>query len=84
MRMSYDVTTAYSQGVNEANLAVERLAELGLTNPDKSGSVVYYDIEHYGTLPVECRQCLYEWLGVTITGSEIWQVYTVPRSVVQA
>jgi hypothetical protein len=28
---------------------VERLAELGLTKPDKTGSVVYYDIEHYGT-----------------------------------
>jgi hypothetical protein len=35
--------------VNEANLAVERLAELGLTGPAKTGSVIYYDIEHYGT-----------------------------------
>ena len=33
--MSSDVTTAYQQGVNEANLAVERFAELGLTKPDK-------------------------------------------------
>ncbi|HJR80937.1 MAG TPA: glycoside hydrolase domain-containing protein [Anaerolineales bacterium] len=48
-RFSNDVTTAYNQGVNEANLAVERLAELGLTKPDKTGSVVYYDMEHYGT-----------------------------------
>jgi photosystem II stability/assembly factor-like uncharacterized protein len=57
MRMSYDVTTAYNQGVNEANLAVERLAELGLTHPDKSGSVVYYDIEHYGTVST-CRDAV--------------------------
>jgi len=48
-RFSSDVTTAYNQGINEANLAVERLAELGLTNPDKTGSVVYYDMEQYGT-----------------------------------
>ena len=48
-RMSSDVTVAFGQGVSEANLAVERLAVLGLTDPDKTGSVVYYDIEHYGT-----------------------------------
>ncbi|HZJ22733.1 MAG TPA: glycoside hydrolase domain-containing protein [Anaerolineales bacterium] len=53
-RMSSDVATAYQQGVNEANLAVERLAELGLTGPLKTGSVVYYDIENYGT-NTSCR-----------------------------
>jgi Rv2525c-like, glycoside hydrolase-like domain len=52
--MSSDVTTAYVQGVNAANLAVESLAALGLTNPDKTGSVVYYDIENYGT-ETACR-----------------------------
>jgi glucose/arabinose dehydrogenase/photosystem II stability/assembly factor-like uncharacterized protein len=48
-RMSSDAATAYTQGVNEANLAVEKLAELGLTYADKTGSVAYYDIEYYGT-----------------------------------
>jgi photosystem II stability/assembly factor-like uncharacterized protein len=48
-RMSSDVTIAFGQGVSEADLAVDRLAALGLTDPDKTGSVVYYDIEHYGT-----------------------------------
>jgi hypothetical protein len=48
-RMSSDPTVAYDQGVAEADLAVERLAELGLTYPDTTGSVVYYDIEYYGT-----------------------------------
>jgi hypothetical protein len=52
--MSSDVTAAYAQGVSEANLAVERLAGLGLTNPDKTGSVIYYDIEAYGT-DTACR-----------------------------
>jgi photosystem II stability/assembly factor-like uncharacterized protein len=53
-RMSSDAITAYEQGVSEANLAVESLAALGLTNPDKTGSVVYYDIEYYGTDTI-CR-----------------------------
>jgi glycoside hydrolase-like protein len=56
-RMSSDVTVAYTQGVSEANLAVERLAELGLTDLDKSGSVIYYDIEHYGT-NAACRSAV--------------------------
>jgi photosystem II stability/assembly factor-like uncharacterized protein len=53
-RMSSDVIEAYAQGVSEANLAVERLAALGLTDPDMTGSVIYYDIEAYGT-DAACR-----------------------------
>jgi glucose/arabinose dehydrogenase/photosystem II stability/assembly factor-like uncharacterized protein len=56
-RMSSDPVTAYNQGVNEANLAVDRLDELGLTYPDKTGSVVYYDIEYYGT-NAACRDAV--------------------------
>ncbi|MBI4761640.1 MAG: PQQ-dependent sugar dehydrogenase, partial [Chloroflexi bacterium] len=56
-RMSSDPTTAFNEGVNEANLAVERLAELGLTYPNKTGSVVYYDIEYYGT-NTACRDAV--------------------------
>ena len=53
-RMSSDVVTAYQQGVTQADIAVERLAELGLTGPSKTGSVIYYDIEPYGT-DTACR-----------------------------
>jgi photosystem II stability/assembly factor-like uncharacterized protein len=56
-RMSSDPGTAFSQGLAEANLAVERLAALGLTLPDKSGSIVYYDIENYGT-NTSCRNAV--------------------------
>ncbi len=56
-KMSDDPATAYTQGVNEANLAVERLAQLGLTYPNKTGSVVYYDIEYYGT-NTACREAV--------------------------
>ena len=53
-RMSSDPTVAFTQGVSEANLAVDRLLALGLTGLDKTGSVVYYDIENYGT-NTDCR-----------------------------
>ena len=46
-RFSSNVDTAFVQGKDEAYFASARLAELGLTNPDKSGSVVYYDMEIY-------------------------------------
>jgi hypothetical protein len=55
--MSSDVTTAYQQGVNEANLAVEQLTELGLTDPANTGSVIYYDMENYGT-NAACRSAV--------------------------
>jgi photosystem II stability/assembly factor-like uncharacterized protein len=56
-RMSNDPATAFNQGIAEANLAIERLAALGLTYPDKTGSVVYYDIEPYGT-NTSCRNAV--------------------------
>jgi photosystem II stability/assembly factor-like uncharacterized protein len=56
-KMSSDPAVAYTQGVAQADLAVERLAELGLTFPDKTGSVVYYDIEYYGT-NIACRNAV--------------------------
>jgi hypothetical protein len=54
-RMSSDPTTAYNQGVSQANLAADKLAALELTYPDKTGSVVYYDIEAYGNTNNACR-----------------------------
>ncbi|NWG07050.1 MAG: DUF1906 domain-containing protein [Chloroflexi bacterium] len=54
-KMSWDRPTARSQGIAEANLAVDTLAALGLTFPDTTGSVVYYDIEYYGSSDTECR-----------------------------
>jgi hypothetical protein len=45
--MSWNTSTAYQQGVDNANDAVQVLSDLGLTLNDMSGSVVYYDIEAY-------------------------------------
>ena len=54
-RMSSDPATAYNQGVSEANAAVDRAANLLLTSPDRTGSIVYYDLEAYDTTNSQCR-----------------------------
>ena len=46
-RFSYDENEAYQQGVDNANQAVDKLKSLNLTNPDGSGSIVYYDLESF-------------------------------------
>ena len=46
-RFSYDPSTAYAQGVDNANQAAAKLLQLGLTNPDGTSSVVYYDLEYF-------------------------------------
>ncbi len=43
----YDVNQAYQYGVNNANQARAKLIELGLSNPDGSGGIVYLDLEHF-------------------------------------
>ena len=57
-RISYDLATAYNQGVSEANAAINAAAPLGLTLADKSGTVIYYDLEAYGgaSASLACRQ----------------------------
>jgi PKD repeat protein len=65
-RFSDDVSTAYMQGVDEANLAVERLATLDLTYEDKTGSVIYYDLEPYGTDP-GCRDAVNAFVNGWVT-----------------
>ena len=47
-RISDDPAIAYNQGISEANAAIEAAANLGLTLPDKSGTIIYYDLEKTG------------------------------------
>ncbi len=54
-RMSYDTGTAYSQGRAEADKAIERSAALGLTNADKTGAIIYYDLEFFNTSDAACK-----------------------------
>lgn len=59
-RMSADPATAYSQGVIEAFLARNVAKNLGLTLPDLSGTVIYYDVEYYtdNSSDLACRQAV--------------------------
>jgi len=46
-KFSLDPVVAYNEGVTNANQAVEALKIRGMTNPDGSGSVIYYDLERF-------------------------------------
>ena len=46
-KFPYDVNLAYQAGVDNANLARAKLIQLGLSNPDGTGSIVYLDLEHF-------------------------------------
>jgi photosystem II stability/assembly factor-like uncharacterized protein len=65
-RFSADVSAAYIDGVNEANLAVASLAALGLTYADRTGSVVYYDMEIYGN-DKACREAVNAFVNGWVT-----------------
>jgi photosystem II stability/assembly factor-like uncharacterized protein len=47
--INYDVAQAYLEGRDEASKAMNVLLELGLAKDDKTDSVVYYDMEGYGS-----------------------------------
>lgn len=54
-RMSSDPAVAYNQGIAEANSALAVAANLGLTESNQSGTVIYYDLEAYDTSHSICR-----------------------------
>ncbi len=54
-RMSSDSTVSYSQGVAEADAALDTAIFLGLSDADGSGTVIYYDLEAYNTSNATCR-----------------------------
>jgi hypothetical protein len=45
--ISTNLTTAHQQGVDEANLAIAKASAIGLTEADKSSTVIYYDLEGF-------------------------------------
>jgi photosystem II stability/assembly factor-like uncharacterized protein len=57
-KFSYDTTTAYQQGVLEANAAVAATRNLGFLG----NAVIYYDMEVYSTTNTECRQAVNSFL----------------------
>ncbi len=55
-RMSADPLVAYQQGRAEAEAATLAAQQLGLTNSEGNGSVIYYDLEYYDINKSECNQ----------------------------
>jgi hypothetical protein len=54
-RMSSDLATAYNQGLAEATAAIAVAANLGLTRPDHSGTIIYYDLEYFDATNTACH-----------------------------
>jgi len=48
-------SAAYQDGRNEAEAAIAVAKSLGLTNPDGSGTIIYYDLEKYSEIDTDCR-----------------------------
>jgi|GEM_PF-2122565 len=57
-RVSLDPDTAHAQGIAEADAAVAATSALGLTNPDGSNTVIYYDLEGYNIKEDSCRDAM--------------------------
>jgi hypothetical protein len=55
-RMSSDPVVSRQQGISEANAAIDKAFDLGLTLADKSGTVVYYDLENYDITNTPCHE----------------------------
>jgi hypothetical protein len=54
-RISNNPTTAYNQGVSEADAALAVAINLGLAEADGSGTIIYYNLEGYGGADPTCR-----------------------------
>lgn len=51
-----DKNSAYQAGIDEATAAIDKAASLGLTEIDKSGSVIYYDLESFSYSDTACLE----------------------------
>ena len=53
-----DPDTAYEQGISEADAATTAASNLGLTSPEGSNTVIYYDLEGYNVSDASCRNAM--------------------------
>ena len=56
--MSADPALSNAEGVAEADAAIGVALGLGLTEEDGSGSIIYYDMEHYDSGNVACNEAV--------------------------
>lgn len=72
---------AQSAGIAEANVAVDRAAALGLTLPDKSATIIYYDMEYFNGGDAPCREAakafISGWSGQLRARASMAGVYAV-------
>lgn len=66
--ISRDPATAQSQGWAEAQAAADKLAQLGLTEADGTGSAVYYDMEYYNTSDATCNAAVQAFVTGWVNG----------------
>ena len=57
-RMSNDPDTARSQGIAEAQLALQVAQNLGLIGGSKPDTIIYYDLEYYDTRITACHNAV--------------------------
>ncbi|OGO32003.1 MAG: hypothetical protein A2Z16_16755 [Chloroflexi bacterium RBG_16_54_18] len=55
-RMSSDPVVSRQQGITEANAALDKAFDLGLTLADRTGTVIYYDLENYDITNTPCHE----------------------------
>lgn len=83
-RISSNTTTAYSQGISQADLALAAAASLSLTDPAQTSTVIYYDLESYNTSNTSCRSAVQSfmngWVKELNAKSDLAGVYGSPCS----
>ncbi|MGB9640186.1 MAG: glycoside hydrolase domain-containing protein [Anaerolineales bacterium] len=66
-KISSNASTAYQQGINEANSALTIAAALNIAHPDQSGTILYYDLEYYDTTNASCNNAVKSFISGWIT-----------------
>ncbi len=84
--MSWDPATAQAQGIAEAAAAIKVAADLGLAAADGSGTIIYYDLEHYDSSDSACHEpvaaFISGWVGELQAAGNLAGVYGNPAPLV--
>ncbi|MBA7659035.1 Ycf48-like protein [subsurface metagenome] len=67
-RISYDPSTAFTQGIQEADKAINKADELRLVSQSGEGPIIYYDMEGYDTRISNCRDAVNSFISGWVSG----------------
>ncbi len=62
-KIPLNTTDAYNKGKAEADLAIDTAVSMGLTEPDKSGTVIYYDLEAFDVNNSSCLKSAHNFIS---------------------